>query len=238
MSVFCKCGCGGEITIKPWHKRRGVPSYLHGHHKPTLGRPCSDETRKKISESKKGTPAWNKGLTGIFSYEALQKIKAARSKQVMQKGRKHSCEAKEKNRIAHLGKVQTIESNKKRSLALTGKPKTHLHKINIGQAKKGDKNPSWRGGVSAFHYSQDWTDDLRDAVRKRDGYMCRLCSSHQDNFEAKLDVHHIDYNKENCNPSNLITLCKSCHRKTNHKRKAWELYFNNFFRQADSAAMR
>lgn len=28
---FCKCGCGQEIIIKPHHKYRGVPIYIHGH---------------------------------------------------------------------------------------------------------------------------------------------------------------------------------------------------------------
>lgn len=39
-------------------------------------------------------------------------------------------------------------------------------------------------------------------------------------------VHHIDYNKLNCNPNNLITLCKSCHMKTNFNREYWLDYFN------------
>jgi 5-methylcytosine-specific restriction endonuclease McrA len=31
----------------------------------------------------------------------------------------------------------------------------------------------------------------------------------------------IDYNKKNCNPENLITLCNKCHMKTNHNREKW-----------------
>jgi len=30
-SIFCGCGCGGEIEVKPYHKWAGIPKYLHGH---------------------------------------------------------------------------------------------------------------------------------------------------------------------------------------------------------------
>lgn len=54
------------------------------------------------------------------------------------------------------------------------------------------------------------------------------CGLHQDELSGRFkkhDVHHIDYNKFNCNPENLITLCKSCHVKTNHNRNYWINYF-------------
>lgn len=57
-------------------------------------------------------------------------------------------------------------------------------------------------------------------VRKRDNYICQLCGKYGN------AVHHIDYNKLNCNPNNLITLCRSCHTKTNHNRDYWIKYFN------------
>jgi len=41
------------------------------------------------------------------------------------------------------------------------------------------------------------------------------------NATMKLKRNHIDYNKKNCNPDNLITLCHSCHSKTNHNRNYW-----------------
>jgi len=68
-------------------------------------------------------------------------------------------------------------------------------------------------------YSTDWTEDLRMAVRKRDGYKCRVCS------KDGIQVHHIDYNKSNCDPGNLVTLCSRCHNKTNIRREYWKKYF-------------
>lgn len=166
MADLCKCGCGGEIVIKPWHKWRGIPLYLHGHCKNTLGKECSKETRKKISESKKWTPCWNAGKTGIYSDETLKKIKDARAKQVMKKGRKHTEESKEKNRIAHLGKIQTEEAKKKISLALKGKPKTEEHRKNFRESMLGDKNPR-RLSAEVISQRQDLKNEEK-AKRKKE----------------------------------------------------------------------
>jgi len=32
--MFCKCGCGREIKIKPYHSWYGIPDYISGHNKP------------------------------------------------------------------------------------------------------------------------------------------------------------------------------------------------------------
>jgi hypothetical protein len=39
-----------------------------------------------------------------------------------------------------------------------------------------------------------------------------------------LPVHHIDYDKKNNDERNLITLCISCHSKTNANREYWIEY--------------
>ena len=87
-------------------------------------------------------------------------------------------------------------------------------------------------GKSFELYSVDWTDDLKDSIRKRDDYICKICGIHQDELDMgqlkKLDVHHMDYNKDNLNPNNLITLCRSCHVKTNFNREYWIKYFENY----------
>ena len=61
---------------------------------------------------------------------------------------------------------------------------------------------------------------FKRSIRERDHYLCQIC------LHGKgIDVHHIDYNKQNCNPENLITLCESCHGKTNGNRIYWKNYF-------------
>ena len=46
-------------------------------------------------------------------------------------------------------------------------------------------------------------------------------------FGTNLTVHHIDYNKQNCKESNLITLCNSGNARVNFNRKYWIGFFKN-----------
>jgi len=101
-----------------------------------------------------------------------------------------------------------------------GKKLSEKHKKNIGKGERGDKNGNWQGGKSFEPYSVDWTDTLKRSIRERDHYICQLCSS-----QNNLTCHHIDYDKKNCDPDNLITLCIKCHSKTNFDRNKWINYF-------------
>lgn len=91
----------------------------------------------------------------------------------------------------------------------------------------GSENSSWKGGISLEPYPISWKNSLKESIRQRDDYICQECGTHQDELDKKLDVHHIDYNKENLNPDNLISLCRSCHTKTNTNRDYWIEYFKN-----------
>jgi len=123
-------------------------------------------------------------------------------------GKKMSQETTKKMSEARKGVKYSKETREKISRAHKGKPKPWL---------KGEKNPSWQGGKSFEPYTLDW-EIKRKTVRKRDGYICQLCGKY-----PALDVHHIDYDKKNCNPENLITLCRTCHIKTNFNRDSWRL---------------
>jgi len=101
----------------------------------------------------------------------------------------------------------------------------------LRKAQRGDKNPNWRGGIWEEPYPSDWTDDLKESIRKRDKHTCQMsgCGIHQNElvgWHKKLSVHHIDYNKDNLDPKNLISLCDSCHQKTNFNRGYWIVYFS------------
>lgn len=65
-------------------------------------------------------------------------------------------------------------------------------------------------------YPAEFNRELCEAIRERDGRMCRVCGMGRG--QRELSVHHIDYDKQNCDPSNLVTLCHACHMKTNVKR--------------------
>jgi hypothetical protein len=87
----------------------------------------------------------------------------------------------------------------------------------------GDKNHNWKGGISFEPYSVDWTQTLKRSIRERDKYTCQICKCQPE----VLFIHHIDYNKQNCNSNNLISLCNSCHSKTNYNREYWINYLTN-----------
>jgi len=90
---------------------------------------------------------------------------------------------------------------------------------------------AWRGGTSFEPYTKEFRV-LREVVRQRDGYKCRLCKVPQIECFRKLDVHHIDYNKKNNELVNLISLCQKCNSHVNGNRKYWLKYFRKKMRLA------
>jgi len=70
-------------------------------------------------------------------------------------------------------------------------------------------------------YGGKYTPELRDAIKDRDDHVCALCNqpgcktfkqAKQQDL-ALLLVHHIDWDKANSMPENLITLCTKCHAR-------------------------
>ena len=84
----------------------------------------------------------------------------------------------------------------------------------------GENNCNWNNGSSFKPYSISWTKTLKRTIRERDNYICQICGE-----ESATFVHHKDYKKLNCNSENLITLCNSCHTKTNYNRDWWIVYW-------------
>lgn len=82
----------------------------------------SDESKRKISESKKGCIPWNKGKTGIYSEETLRKIGTA-----------------------SIGRILPDEHKKKIANSMKGKQNclgnklSENHKTNIGNSLRGKK---------------------------------------------------------------------------------------------------
>lgn len=87
-------------------------------------------------------------------------------------------------------------------------------------------NPNWKGGISFVPYPLGWNHTFKEQIRYRDGYKCQICGMPEIENGRKLSVHHKDYNKDNINEKNLISLCIKCHIKTNYKREYWLEYFH------------
>jgi 5-methylcytosine-specific restriction endonuclease McrA len=84
----------------------------------------------------------------------------------------------------------------------------------------GPNHPQWTGGLP--DYPEEWNESLKRNVRRRDEYTCQQCGVHQRELNRKLDVHHKDENKFNCDLDNLVSLCGSCHMRL-HKTKTLEV---------------
>jgi hypothetical protein len=82
--------------------------------------------------------------------------------------------------------------------------------INIG-----DQNPNWHNGLSHAPYPIEFRRRLKERIRARDNYHCRLCGVAQEECLRALDIHHIDHNKENLSEDNLISLCLRCNGRCN-----------------------
>jgi hypothetical protein len=82
----------------------------------------------------------------------------------------------------------------------------------------GPNNINWKGGISFEPYCQIWKDaEYKSDIKLRDGNQCLNPYCDSKNYRD-LTVHHIDYNKKNCAPQNLITVCRSCNARANTDR--------------------
>jgi hypothetical protein len=137
------------------------------------------------------------------------------------KGKKMSKELKEKNRIAQLGRIHSEETREKMSFAHQGKKKSKEHSDNISKAKKRlvkEGKHNWGDGRRTkqrkkIYNSREYIN-WRIKVFKRDNYKCQTCNK----IGGYLEAHHIKpfslYPKLRFELNNGITLCKSCHMKT------------------------
>jgi hypothetical protein len=105
------------------------------------------------------------------------------------------------------------------------------YKINVGK-----NHGSWLGGISKLPYPFEFDNNLKESIRKRDNYTCQNPECNMTEEESifvlgrVLDVHHIDYNKKNCNESNLISTCLSCNTRANFRREYWKRIYTNILK--------
>lgn len=181
--------------------------------------------------------------TGVYPSEKRRGLfKKGNPSPKWMSGKKHSEKTRKKMSEAHKGNTHGFQKGYSfwqgkhhseehiNKLAETHRGKHHSEewKGKISKALRGEKNHQWKGGISFEPYPTDWIDSLKDSIRKRDNYTCQMCGVHQDELNGwykKLDIHHIDYDKNNLDPINLISLCRNCHSKTNTNRNYWTNYF-------------
>lgn len=140
---------------------------------------------------------------------------------------------------AGLELLSTIYIGRHEKLEYKCKKRGHIHFMSYGKLKDGRNcptcaienstglgNPNWKGGISKESYGKEWTKDLKEFIKERDGHKCmNPCCFHKIGNAAILVVHHIDGNKKNCRPENLITLCRSCHGYLNKDSEWHEVWY-------------
>jgi hypothetical protein len=93
----------------------------------------------------------------------------------------------------------------------------------------GKLNGRYINGESKLPYPIKFNDSLKEQIRNRDNHTCQNCGMTEEEQVKKigriLHVHHIDYDKDNCKPSNLITTCNDCNLKANSNRDYWYAYY-------------
>jgi len=218
--IYCKCGCDEKIVIKLHHKYYGIPDFVTGHQH--IGKRWTNEQKCKVRAIKnsgrfvKGCVAWNKNKPHFSIRGAnnpAKRLEVRKKISLSKIGVHRSAECIEKMRQSMLGKKQSIETINKR-------------------IKKGENHYNFQGWKSREPYSIEWSYDLKEKIKKRDNYKCQICFKHKNKLFTKtgkkdyLYIHHIDYNKKNSCVNNLVSLCNSCHAKTNFKRSSWVKFFD------------
>jgi 5-methylcytosine-specific restriction endonuclease McrA len=160
---------------------------------------------------------FKKGYT--MAEETKAKIRAT------ERGRQFSAEHRAKISRAKLGHPVNAGTRAKLRAAFVGKKQSAEQCAKKSLANRGEKNYFWRGGIHT-PYGLEFNATLKSIVRDRDGHLCQSPECYLSENGKAHNVHHIDFCKWNNDPFNLLTLCTSCHSKTNRgNRDHWIEYY-------------
>jgi len=112
------------------------------------------------------------------------------------------------------------------SMIGSGNPRYHK-----GENIIGESNPNWRGGIAGESYCPVWKEkQFINYINERD--KDKFCWNPLCNHKGNKRVrHHMDYNKKNCDPQNIITICNSCNSRANFNRKWWTEFYSTLMQE-------
>ena len=111
-----------------------------------MGHKVSEETKRKISLAMRGKLAGERNPAK--REDVRKKISLA------MKGKSKSLKHRQKLSLVHKGKRVSLATEFKKGYGMN----------------KMDKNPAWRGGKSYEPYIPEFNNELKNKIRKRDGY--------------------------------------------------------------------
>jgi len=190
------------------------------------GRKMSPEARKKQSESKlikngaKGTHKTKEQKEHMRKLMSGRNITWGDKISKTKKGKKmkpeYALAMSERTKGKRTGKDNPFYGKHH-----SEKTKQLLRNAMIGRFD-GPKHPQWNGGTCRWPYPFIWKE-MRIKILERDEYTCQNPDCKHNS--KKISVHHIDYDKDNCVMTNLITLCNSCNIIANYDREFWYGYY-------------
>jgi hypothetical protein len=217
-SMYIQFKKGFQKGYIPWNK--GMKGYTNkGSFK--KGSPAP-KTAFKV-----GQESWNKGLS----------VQSNTGRTHFKKGQRPSIKTEFKK-----GQRSSVKTEFKKGQPsikwMLGKKHSIETRIKMGEAHKGEKSHLWQGGISFEPYASEWTDTLKLAIRQRDNFTCQKCGKIEEQelkeLSRVLSVNHIDYDKTNCDPRNLNTLCCSCNSIVNKNREYWTKIFQQQMQVLDN----
>jgi len=221
--------CGNEIHIPPSHVKE-VDGYEQKNHFCDKECESSFKTREWVGENH---PSWDGGRERLYCNECGDEyyVKPAN----VDESKYCSAECRVEASVVEVDEYECAncgDTVEKMAHNVKGEETTcskECYKEHMSSIRKGEDNPQWEGGRFDY-YGPNWPEQ-REKTLERDEYCCQNCDmtrdEHYQNYNEDLHVHHkvkrrqiIDENEPTIEQfelsnslDNLVTLCKSCHRK-------------------------
>lgn len=183
---------------------------------------CNGEIPIKSWDAKYFDERTLKIICGNFQCPKCEKLSVSIKKLKRHYWRKHTEKGQSLDAAIRNGKRK--QWNKNQTKDTNKSIKQQSEKMILGYRTGKIKPNSYIDGRSSIlkHGGKDFTLALKLEIKNRDRFMCAVCNKNK----QSMHVHHINYNANDNHKSNLITLCNSCHAKTNHNREAWRIIFS------------
>lgn len=192
---------------------RGISERMSGEKHYNYGKHLSDEHRKNQSDSLCGEkhPFYGKHHTK----ETCDKISATLLK-------------------IHPGRGVPLSENHKRKISKSnmGKKSSREQRIKLSCIHRGIPISEFNGFQHVKPYCELWTPEFKERVRIFFGRRCVECQKTEEENGRKLDVHHVNYDKQTCckegesvRDRKFVALCQFHNLASNYNREYWEQYY-------------